>query len=275
MTNYLKGLTTRAAALSTLLLFAGQSVADKKPTWELGVALGSQYLADYRGSKSYSTTVIPVPFFVYRGKKVTLDRKGLRRDVLSSNLMELNVSGEVSLSAGQNDNELRSGMPELDSSFELGPSLNVALDGNIQDDGWVLRLPLRTVFAAGGNGVEYIGYLANPKVSFVKDLGDESWRFSSNLGFTYGSEKFHDYYYQVDERYALPERPAYDAEAGYSGAYFKTSFTKRYKTWRYGVSLRYDNLSSTDFSQESPLVETDHYYAVSFFAAKFLWESSF
>lgn len=247
----------------------------KKPTLELGVALGGQYLADYRGSGEYSVNALPVPFFIYRGGRFKVDRKGMRGDLLNSDAWEFNVSGEISLSSGDNDNDLREGMPELDSAFEIGPSFNIALDGNVNDDGWMLRVPLRTVFAAGSNGIEYIGYLANPKLTFTQDNGDGAWRFSSSLGFSFGSERYHDYYYQVDSQYVTEDRGFYDAKAGYSGAYFKTSASKRSDSWHYGVSLRYDNISGTEFAQDSPLVETEHYFAVSFILAKYLWASDY
>lgn len=248
-------------------------VESVKPTWELGVALGSQYLADYRGSKSYGIKAVPVPFFVYRGERFKIDRKGMRGDLIHSKAWELNVSAEVSLSGGNEDNALREGMPELESSFEMGPSLNIALDGNVDDDGWLLRLPFRGVFAASTKGVEYIGYVFNPKITFVNDETASGWRLSNSLGLNFGSELYHDYYYEVAPDYELTERPAYNAKAGFSGYYFKASASRRSGLWRYGASFRYDNLSSTDFAKNSPLVETNDYFAVSFLLARYFWAS--
>ena len=259
------------------LAFSSIAKADElKPTWEVGLALGGQYLADYRGSSSYNARVLPVPFFIYRGNRIKLDRRGLRGDLLDSKAWEVNISGEVSLAGGQEENALRSGMIQLDPTFEVGPSFNIALDGNVKDDGWLLRLPVRTVFAAGPNvnGVEYVGYLFNPKITYENDPGGDAWRFRTSLGFSYGSELYHDYYYQVDSAFVSEARPFFNAKAGYSGSYFKAGVSKRSASWRYGVSIRYDNISGTDFS-ESPLVETDHYFSVSFILAKFLWASKY
>lgn len=263
--------------LILLLAFSSIAKADElKPTWEVGLALGGQYLADYRGSSSYNARVLPVPFFIYRGNRIKLDRRGLRGDLLDSKAWEVNISGEVSLAGGQEENALRSGMIQLDPTFEVGPSFNIALDGNVKDDGWLLRLPVRTVFAAGPNvnGVEYVGYLFNPKITYENDPGGDAWRFRTSLGFSYGSELYHDYYYQVDSAFVSEARPFFNAKAGYSGSYFKAGVSKRSALWRYGVSIRYDNISGTDFS-ESPLVETDHYFSVSFILARFLWASKY
>lgn len=253
-----------------LLLSIG-FVVEAKPKIEAGLALGGQYIADYRGSSEYRFKAIPLPIFLYHGERVHIDRRGIRGDLLASKAWELNVSAEVALSGADEDNQARRGMPEIDPSVELGPSFNIALDGNILDDGWLLRLPLRSVFTVSSQGIEPIGYVFNPKVTYVHDNKKNGWRFSTSLGVTYASEKYHDYYYAVEAQYVLPDRSEYDAKAGFSGYYFKTSVGRKSGDWRYGMSLRYDNLSNTDFSENSPLVERDDYVAVSFLLARYFW----
>ncbi|WP_096086071.1 MipA/OmpV family protein [Agaribacterium haliotis] len=258
--------------LFALLAISAGAAEQEKPKIELGVALGAQYLADYRGSKQYGAKALPVPFLIYRGDRIKIDRKGLSGELVKTLYWEFNVSGEVALSGGRDDNYLRRGMPELDSTFELGPSLNIALDGNVNDDGWVLRMPVRAVFGASLSGIDYVGYLFNPKITWRHEQENErDWRISSSLGITWADENYHDYYYQVDEEFVLPDRPYYDARAGFSGSYFKSSLTQRRGDWRYGVALRYDNLSGTDFSKNSPLVETNDFFSVSFLLARYFW----
>jgi outer membrane protein len=82
-----------------------------------------------------------------------------------------------------------------------------------------------------------------------------------DLGVIYGSEKYHDYHYSVPLPLATNERPAYEAESGYSGTYLSISMAKRGDSFWYGGYLRYDNLRGATFS-DSPLVETDHYFAL-------------
>jgi outer membrane scaffolding protein for murein synthesis (MipA/OmpV family) len=247
------------------------AVASQAPAkLEVGVALASQYLADYRGSSEYQTQAIPVPIILYRGERIKIDRRGMRGDIFSTSRFELNVSGEASLNGGSKENELRQGMPELDSAFEFGPSLNVLLGGESFQDGISLRIPLRAVFTVDSSSVDYIGYIANPKLTFRKDNIGMGWRYSANVGGLFGSEKYHDYYYSVDEAFQTELRPSYAAKAGFSGWYFKTGLSRRYQSWFVGVSLRYDNLSGAKF-EDSPLVETEDYFSLSLAFAKFLW----
>lgn len=246
--------------------------ANALPKVELGIGVGAQYLADYRGADEYHASGLPFPIFYYRGEKIKVDRSGVRGELLREKGWEINVSGEVALNGGSDDNRAREGMPELDSAFELGPSLNIALDGNIDDDGWMLRFPMRAVITASSEGFDYIGYVFNPKLTYLVDRGPYDWRWSTSFGALWGSEKFHDYYYQIDQAFVRDDRPFYDASQGFSGVYFKSTLTKRTGNWHYGVSLRYDNLANASF-RDSALVKSDNYFSVSFLLARYFWRS--
>lgn len=252
-----------------LLAVFASAFAHADPLWEVGLGLGGQHVADYRGSQSYQTQVLPVPFFIYRGKKLRVDRGGVRSDLLKEKFWEINVSGEASLAGAGDESELRKGMPDIDPTFELGPSINIALDGNIEDDGWLFRLPVRSVFAFNTSGPEYVGYVFNPKFTYRKD-GESGWRTSASVGASWGSENYHDYFYEVAPEFVLDDRAEYDAKSGFSGYYFKTGIGQMRGKWRWAMSLRYDNLSGTDFSDNSPLVETDDFFSLSFIVVRML-----
>ncbi len=246
----------------------------KLPTIELGVGFGGQVLNDYRGSKESQTRVLPLPFVIYRGNFLKADRGGVRTELFSTDRFELNISAAVALNGGSGDNELRQGMPELGSMFEIGPSLNVNLSGEDFKQGWVLRFPVRVAYSAGGDGDGPQGYLFNPKLTYIKPNFYGGWKARVNFAGLYGSEKFHDYYYTIDSPFVTEERPYYKAKSGFSGIYGKIALTKRSNKWSYGFSLRYDYLKGATFA-DSPLVETDQYYALSFGIARILWQSNY
>lgn len=253
-------------------LFSGTAWAEPLPRWEFGVALGGQVLNDYRGSKENQLQVYPIPFLVYRGDFLKADRNGVRGEFLANDKIELNLSGETSLNGQSADNELREGMPELESAFELGPSININLTGENFSNGWQLRLPLRVVVTAGESGVHHRGYNFNPRFTYTKPDLFGDWRGKFNIGALYGSESYHDYYYTVADRFVTEDRVRYQAEAGFSGYYFKSSISRRKGDFWYGLSVRYDNLSGASF-EDSPLVETKDYYAISFAIAWINWRS--
>ncbi|MFT5084477.1 MAG: outer membrane protein [Lentisphaeria bacterium] len=254
------------------LIFSPQVFARQQPKLELGLALAGQVLNDYRGSESIQTQAYPIPFFLYRGKFLKADRSGVRAEILSSNNLEFNLSGETALNGSSNDNELRFGMPDLESAFELGPSLNINVTGDNFGRGWQLRFPLRGVVTLGDTGVHYIGYNFNPRFTYVKPNVIPGWTGKANVGLLYGSQRYHDYYYSVAEQYVTEGRERYTASRGFSGTYFKASLGRRNGPYIYAFSLRYDNLEGATF-ESSPLVETANYFSFSFIFARFLWHS--
>ena len=242
------------------------------PKWEAGIAVGGQALNDYRGSKESQVNAYPVPYLLYRGDFLKADRDGVRGEFFSNSRIEFNLSGDSALVGDSEDNELREGMPELESAFELGPSLNINLTGKTFRDGWQLRLPVRGVLTVGGTGVHGIGYTFNPRFTYTKQNAWRNWRARLNLGALFATERYHDYYYDVDSAYVTQERPLYQSAGGFSGSYFKASLSRRSGAYWYGVSFRYDNLADAKFV-DSPLVETDHYYSISFALAWAGWYS--
>jgi len=78
------------------------------------------------------------------------------------------------------------------------------------------------------------------------------------IGPLFATEKYHDYYYEVAPRFAIPGvRPAYNARGGYSGSNLILSVTKRFGRIWLGAFVRYDELSGAVFAN-SPLMRTDH-----------------
>lgn len=249
-----------------LVLLPILSAAETLPKWELGVGFGGQVLNDYRGSKESQVQAYPFPFLVYRGDFIKADRNGLRGEFLSNDRVEVNLSGEMALNGNSDDNELRRGMPELESAFELGPSVNINLSGEDFNHGWQLRLPIRAVFTVGEQGLHFRGYNFNPRFSYTEPNIFAGWRARVSVGALFGSESYHDYYYSVESRYVTDLRAEYVADSGFSGYYFKTSMSQRRGNFWFGLSLRYDNLAGATF-EDSPLVETNDYFAMSFAVA--------
>lgn len=248
-----------------LVFFSGAQAEElKKNSLEIGMGVGGQSLNHYRGSSEEETVVLPFPALLYRGDFWRVDeRDGVRGKLLGDEDFEFNLSGDLELRSSTEDNVLREGMPELDTAVQLGPELNFNLTGENLNKGWMLRVPVRAAFTVSLDDPQYIGYTFNPKLTYKHPNFYRNWSLKTDLALLYGSSDFHDYYYSVAPEYVTDTRPLYVAEAGYSGAYAKLGFHRREGNWIYRFSLRYDYLGGTEF-EDSPLVETDHYYAVSF-----------
>ena len=242
-----------------------------KPRWELGFGVGGQALPDYRGSNQTHIKALPLPLILYTGRYIKINRDGARGELFENSRIQFNLSADAALSGDGDDNTARAGMPELDSAFEAGPSLNIRLSGPSFNDGWALRFPARVVVTVGGEGVRQRGYVFNPRLVWRKPVIFGGWNLGVSLGALWGSDKYHSYYYAVAPEYATQARPVYEARAGYSGSYSKISLRRRWSSgWLLGVYLRYDNLSGATF-EHSPLVRTEHYGAIGFGLGKTLW----
>lgn len=246
-----------------------------KPLWEAGVGMSALAFPDYRGSDESSLYGIPFPYFVYRGTFLKADRDGIRGTFFDSEHVELNVSVGASLPVNSDESEARAGMPDLQPTVELGPSLEFKLwrsaDRRMRLD---LRLPLRAALTVAG-GMDDVGWVFSPRVNL--DLADPAglagWKLGLLAGPMYGSERNHDYFYSVAPQYATAERPAFDAEGGYAGTQFLAALSKRYPKYWVGAFARWDSLKGASFI-DSPLVRRDSYFAAGVGVAWILGESS-
>ena len=274
----------RIAAVVLLLLATSSAAAREAPPpapaparLEVGIGALGMVLPDYRGSDYYSTRFLPVPYVAYRSERLQLTREGLRARLFASERLSITFSGAGSL-PGTEDNPDRAGMPRIDPTFELGPSLDVALVGHEPGHGarLKLRVPVRAVFAADGLDIGHIGWSLVPhlRADALQVRGDYSIAHLASLGFAWSTGEYHDYFYGVAPQYADAAlgRPAYDAGPGYGGLRASYSGTVRFGKWRLGGFVSYDWLDGAAFD-DSPLKKVDHSATAGFFLTYRLYAS--
>ncbi len=216
--------------------------------WGLGAALLS--LPDYRGSSRIQQSLLPFPYVKYRGKRLRVD-DGVEARLFEVPGLLLSISGNGAL-APPGDTPERNGMPGLDTTLELGPSVEYRLMQREDHSLW-LELPLRFAIAIG-NDNKQIGQVFSPRLAWRKPARYKNdWKLRLAGGPLYATADFHRYYYQVDPAYATPVRPAYDAGKGFSGWRLDFTFSRRLDGWWFGGFMRYDNLSGSVI-EDSPLV---------------------
>jgi MipA family protein len=254
MTHHIRALL----GLAVFLLPPTIAQAEDKPLWELGAGAAIFDFPDYPGSNQRRFYVLPVPYIVYRGDFLKIDRDNVRGQLFESRDIRLDLSLNGSVPVRSHDNRARSGMPDLDPAAEIGPSLNLTLtrwdDGSNQLE---LRLPVRTVIATNLSHVNYEGYLFQPVLNL--DVSDVAGVPGLNLGLLGGpmfaSRTYNRTFYGVDPIYATSDRPAFEAHGGYSGSQFLASASRRFDSFWAGGFFRFDTLDGAVFSG-SPLVKT-------------------
>ena len=278
---------TRAPALSARLLpilAAGaiwlattvpQVLADQLPLWELGVGIAAIDFPDYRGADERTSYVLPLPYVVYRGDIFRIDRDGVRGRFFKTDAVELDLSLNASIPVKSEDNQARQGMPDLDPTFEIGPTLNITLyRGPTGQSAVELRLPVRGVFATDFTHARGAGVVFEPQLTL--DLHRltplSGWRAGAAVGPVFGDSRYHAYYYSVDPAFATPTRPAYSAPGGYGGTQLTLSTSRRFPSFWVGAFARFDQLSGAVFD-DSPLIRRQQAFAFGF-AVAYVFERS-
>ena len=233
------------------------------PLWEAGAGVAVLEFPDYRGSDERHAYVLPVPYLVYRGEFLKVDRNKVRGLFFRTDKAELDVSLNGSVPVKSADNRARQGMPDLDPTLEVGPSLNLFLLHSEPKKTYLdLRLPLRPVIDINA---KYLGYVFQPQLNLdVRDPGGNAgWNLGVAAGPIFADQRYHQHFYGVDPAYATAARPAYTARGGYAGSQFISSLSKRFPRYWVGGFVKWDNLHGAVF-EDSPLVKRQQNFTAGF-----------
>jgi len=247
-------------SLMLLLLTTEALATEPLPGLEIGVGVAAFSLPDYRGSENSSSHVLPVPYLKYRSDRLRVDG-GAKGIFFESADVLLTLSGDLTLSS-DDDSKEREDMDKLDTILEIGPALNYRFYPMQQGALW---LDLAVRFGHTFNSdFENVGYVFAPRLSWrrpAKRLGDSKIRLS--IGPLYANNRYHKYFYSVDEADATDTRPAYDTDGGYSGMRSEFTYSKRIGKYQLGGFVRYDNMNGAVID-DSPLVTDKETWTVGF-----------
>ena len=244
-------------------MFSSFGSAAELPLWEAGAGIGVASMQDYRGSDQRHTFIAPIPYLVYRGDFLQVDRDNIRGLLFKSDTMSADISVYGAVPVDSDENHARSGMPDLDPTVEIGPQLSFFLKRRAASGyDLTLRLPLRTVRRVGSDLGANAGWLFSPSLDLEWEPGD-SWKARASAGPLFADKRYHQYFYEVRPQYATPDRPAYSAPGGYNGAQLFTTLSRRFSDIWLGVFLQADSLHGTAF-EDSPLLKKKTSLSVGF-----------
>jgi outer membrane scaffolding protein for murein synthesis (MipA/OmpV family) len=253
---------SRTFILVFLLCNSGYSYAFHLPLWQFGLGAGVINAPHYRGSKTVEPIYLPIPYIIYRGDFLKVDREGIRSELFDSDRLRLDISLAGNIPVPKSDDSARANMPSLDPLVEIGPELEIKLwETSKRDKSLWFKLPYRLVFSIGDPMMDYQGWSFSPYLNYRIDKRETRalTRFNVSIGPLYADQKYHDYFYKVEPQYVTPQRQEYDADGGYSGNRITVTLSKNTDQFFIGVFARYDDLNGATF-EDSPLVETNHYF---------------
>jgi len=243
------------AMLLNAVAVRAQETGPALPLWELGLGASAISVPHYRGSRDTRAVVLPFVFPIYRGDRWRLDSRGIRGVLFRSDRIKLDLSGDAGIGGGSSDVFGRDGMPSLNPTVQVGPSLEMNLwrspdrTASLQ-----LNLPVRAVFEID-SGLNTAGATFSPHLTWHRRLNrlGRPWTIGLSAGFEFGSTTYHDLFYTVDPAFARSGRAAYEAESGFAGTRFQATLVSRTPRNLFTLFARYDSVDSAVF-EDSPLV---------------------
>jgi MipA family protein len=269
---------TAPALLPIVLAIFGAATgarAEQLPLWEAGAGVTVISLPDYRGSDERRTWLLPFPYLVYRGEFLQADERRMRGLFFKTESIELDASVSGTPPVKSSENEARQGMPDLDPTLEIGPSLNFSMWKSADRKTTLeLRLPARAVFASDLSYVDFVGWVFQPTLNVdTRDvLGYPGWKLGLLGGPVYSNGHYNRYFYAVDPAFATASRPAYSPGGGYGGAQFIAALSKRYGDFWIGGFAKWDTLNEAVFA-DSPLVTARQTFSAGIAVAWMIGES--
>lgn len=250
-----------AIALFAWLIIAfpspGKAQQIEKPLWELGAGMGCLSLPNYRGSDQFHTYVLPYPYIIYRGQIFRSDENAVSGRFFSSERVSLETSIYGSVPVRSDNNDDRSGMPDLDPTFEVGPALKIKLfSSQSMMFNMNLVLPVRMVFSTDFSYIRDQGLVFSPRINLDKMdvIPKTGIGLRLSTGAMFANRRYHNYFYEVEPQYETPDRIAYEPESGYSGAFVTVGMRKSFDSFIVTAFGSMDYLHGTAF-EDSPLVK--------------------
>jgi len=252
---------------------AAAAHAEFLPLWELGLGAAALDLPLYRGAAERRSLLLPAPYLQYRGRFLQVERDRVRGLLWRQGPWELDLSVNGAAPVSSRDSEVRRGMPDLDPTLEIGPSLNVQIHHDARRHTRLdLRLPVRAAHAIGFGRFGQVGWLAQPQLNLDLPALLPGWSLSLQGALLYGDRGYHAYFYDVAPAYATATRPAYAAPGGFAGRQLLLATSRRWGDWWLGGFLKWDDVSGAAFI-DSPLVQRTYSFAAGFMLARVLFQS--
>lgn len=225
-----------------------------QPLWEGGVAAAALTTPAYPGSSQSTNLVTPLPYVIYRGDVLRIDRSGLGARLVDDGNFEFDVGFAGSLPASSQEITARKGMPDLGAMVEFGPRVKMTLAHLAGDSRVRLEVPVRAAIQVTG-GLNNRGTVLEPKFVFeTRDQGN-GWRFAGGLSAIFVDQSLGSYFYGVPSAFATSQRPAYEAKAGFLGSALTVDAARNLgSNLRVYSYLRYENYAGSA-NADSPLMK--------------------
>ena len=221
------------------------------PLWEVGAFGMTVSQQAYPGADQQLQRNLVLPYFVYRGDWLRVDRGGIElRKVLGPDL-ELDMGVSASLGSKSDEIEARQGMPEMGTLLEVGPRVRWTL-GRSGSGQWRTVVALRSVLDVHDQWRDK-GMVLEPQWQY-ESRGVHGLQWSASAGVLLGDARYADTLYGVAPQYQTPQRSSYSAQGGLIATRFSLYLSHAVTPdLRISTGVRLDSVDGAA-NQDSPLV---------------------
>lgn len=207
----------------------------------------------YPGSDSYRRFVYPLASFSYNGPLFSVKRNRLRGGFAAAPRLTLGLGANASPPVSSADIAARQGMPDIDPTIQIGPSLQYRVTDRGRPRQVSVGAAWELVFAAHRSRIHHAGSLVYPYLQF--EWHAQTWPITLTTGPLFGSRGYNNYFFGVPAQYATPARPPYESGSGYAGTRTTASISRHFRRYWVAGFVRYRNFSGARFA-ESPLLKS-------------------
>lgn len=202
----------------SVLAFAAAAVPslaqepDGLSLWEVGAVGFAVSQQAYPGASARVNRGLALPFLIYRGEFLRVDRASAGIRAFRTPTVEVDVGVAASFGSRSEDIEVRRGMPDLGTLVEFGPRLKWNIGPGPGNGRFRAEFPLRGVFDLNEH-LAHKGMAFEPELIFERRARG-GWRYSTSIGAVWGDRRLADTFYGVAPIYAMAGRNAYVADSG-------------------------------------------------------------
>ena len=185
----------------------------KLPLWEAGIFSTGLTHPAYPGADDQVMRVLALPFAIYRGKYLRIDRGTVGVRAIKTPRTEVDVGFSASLGSRSADVDARRDMDDLGTLIGFGQRLKINLGdvstGKVDSK---IQIGVRGVLDLDDH-FSYRGLAFEPQwINAIHLLS--GWDTTTNFSAILGDQQLVDTYYRVKPDEATATRPAYAAKSG-------------------------------------------------------------
>lgn len=211
-------------ALATAAVPSLAQEAAGLPLWEVGAVGFAVSQQAYPGASARVHRGLALPFLIYRGEFLRVDRGSAGIRAFRTPTFEVDVGVAGSFGSRSEDIEVRRGMPDLGTLVEFGPRLKWNIGQGPGNGRFRAEFPLRGVFDLNDH-LAHKGMAFEPELIFERPA-QGGWSYSTSIGAVWGDRRLADTFYGVAPIHAMAGRTAYVADSGLIAWRLAASFSR-------------------------------------------------